>query len=517
MSRLMKKEAKISRGKKFLYNTSSSLLLQMVNIVCGFILPRVILKNYGSETNGVVTTITQYLAFINFMDLGVGAVTQSAYYWPLSCNNFSEINSIYNESLAFFKRIAVVLIGYVTFLCLVFPKIIQSTYSAGYIVALVLILSFNQFAQFFFVIPDQLLLSASQRGYILNVSQIILVIMNTIVCVVIIILGKSIHIVKLVSAMIFFINPIVLRYNINRLFTIDRRLKVEGAHIPQKKNGIAQHCATVVMNNTDVVILSVFSTLANVSVYAVYNLVYSGVKQLISTAGTSFTPLIGSVYTEDNKDKLKYYFNYFEWAMHLVIVIIYTITGLLIVPFVMNYTRGIYDAQYSQPIFAVIMTIAFYIYSIRIPYISMVNAAGHFKQTQNSAIIEAIVNITVSVIFVYKLGLVGVAIGTLVAIIYRTAYLSMYLKNNILNRSPYCLFKNILIDFIETTVSRLIIHFTMLRVGINPNESYKLWIFSGLICGLVVACVVLVTNSIFYKNNLIILRENLTLRFKRKR
>ena len=58
----------------------------------------------------------------------------------------------------------------------------------------------------------------------------------------------------------------------------------------------------------------------------------------------------------------------------------------------------------------------------------MIQSAGHFKQTQNSAIIEAIINILISIIFVKLFGLVGVSIAATVAMIYRTSYFVLYLS-----------------------------------------------------------------------------------------
>ena len=65
------------RKKKLIYNTVSSLIYQIVTIVCGFILPRVILNYYGSEVNGLVNSITQFLQIIAFLDLGIGAVVKN--------------------------------------------------------------------------------------------------------------------------------------------------------------------------------------------------------------------------------------------------------------------------------------------------------------------------------------------------------------------------------------------------------------------------------------------------------
>ena len=52
------------RKIRLVRNTFSSLAFQVVTVICGFILPRLILKYYGSETNGLVSSIQQFLQII---------------------------------------------------------------------------------------------------------------------------------------------------------------------------------------------------------------------------------------------------------------------------------------------------------------------------------------------------------------------------------------------------------------------------------------------------------------------
>ena len=76
----------------------------------------------------------------------------------------------------------------------------------------------------------------------------------------------------------------------------------------------------------------------------------------------------------------------------------------------------------------------------------MVLAAGHFKQTQASAIIEMVLNIGVSVVMTLAFGLIGVAIGMVTAMVYRTVYFALYLKENILFRDIKYFVKNLIVD-----------------------------------------------------------------------
>ena len=74
---------KRNRKQLLALNTSSSLFNQVIQIISGFVLPRLILSTYGSDVNGLVSSITQFLQVIAFLELGVGAVVQSSLYKPL--------------------------------------------------------------------------------------------------------------------------------------------------------------------------------------------------------------------------------------------------------------------------------------------------------------------------------------------------------------------------------------------------------------------------------------------------
>ena len=75
---------KTVRNKKLAWNTMSGLLLQVTTVLCGFVLPRAILNRFGSDVNGLLNSIAQFLQMIAFLELGVGSVVQSALYRPLA-------------------------------------------------------------------------------------------------------------------------------------------------------------------------------------------------------------------------------------------------------------------------------------------------------------------------------------------------------------------------------------------------------------------------------------------------
>ena len=179
-------------------------------MICGFILPRFILSAYGSDVNGLVSSITQFLGFISFLDLGVGAVVQSAYYEPLANKDYSRVSSLFCYSKKFFRIVASILLIYVCVLCITYPLLVNSVFDIKYISVLIIIISISSFSQYYFAVPHQLLLNADQHLYIQANMQSISVILNTLGSVILIICGQSIHTVKLASSIIFLIRPIFL-------------------------------------------------------------------------------------------------------------------------------------------------------------------------------------------------------------------------------------------------------------------------------------------------------------------
>ena len=138
---------------------------------------------------------------------------------------------------------------------------------------MILTISISTFAQYYFGIVNRILLTADQRGYIQYITQTIAVICNTIACYILIALGCRIQIVKLATSIIYLIQPFAIYIYVRGHYQIDKKIKYDKEPIAQKWNGIAQHVAAVILDGTDTVVLTLFSTLSNVSIYSVYFMV----------------------------------------------------------------------------------------------------------------------------------------------------------------------------------------------------------------------------------------------------
>ena len=485
----------MTRKKKLLLNTFAGIFKQMVTVICGFILPRYMLLYYGSSVNGLISSITHFLSFISLLDMGVGAVIQANLYKPLAEKNEEQISLILKSSERFFRRLAYIFIVYIIVLCFAFPSMVE--FGAWYTVSLLLIISVSTLAQYFFGMTYQLLLNADQRSYVQLVLAIGTVILNTVFAIVLMKMGASIHVVKLMTAVVYVLRPLGQMVYVHRHYNINKNIKLVGEPIKQKWNGFSQHLAAVVCQNIDVAVLTLFSSLKNVSIYSVYYNVTNGVEQVIMTAATGLEALFGNMIANGEREKLLKTFDAVEWIIHTGVTFVFTVAAITIVPFISVYTRGITDANYIAPMFGMLLVAAYGAECLRVPYFRVIKAAGHFKETQNGAFISAGLNIVITIGMVFRFGLIGAAIGTLVAMVYHTCYFVWYLKKNILQRSAIYFIKYVVTDIIVAIVSYWLTRGLSLSVS-----SYLSWVVLAIEVTLIVIIVTYVLNIVAYRNQL---------------
>lgn len=112
------------RTKRVVLNLMSNVLLQVVAAVINFILPRLFMTTYGSATNGLVSSIKQFLSYLKIVEAGVGSASIVALYKPLAQRDKDQINGILSATNLFYRRSGYVFVGLVAILAICYPLIV---------------------------------------------------------------------------------------------------------------------------------------------------------------------------------------------------------------------------------------------------------------------------------------------------------------------------------------------------------------------------------------------------------
>ena len=430
--------------KKQKINTACSVIQYVSIIIAGLVLPREILSHYGSEMNGLVHSITQFLSYTVLVELGIEAVIPAALYQPLAENDNKRVSAIFSSGYKIYRRIALICILYVAVLFIVFPK--ASGISAASM--LVVVIGLETIIHYTIGTPERLLIISDQKGYVVYLISAVSTVIKTVFQIILIRTGSSIIIVKLVGTLISICLLVFLYLYVRFNYQIERRIKYITETIPKKWDGVAQHIAYFILENTDIVLLTLFAGFKEVSVYSIYFLVVQGVRKIFMAVTSSVQPTLGELLAKNDEEELRRFFAKFERWIHICTSIAFGAMGVLLVSFVRVYTRGINDVNYIRPVFAVLLVTAYGIQSIRDPYDKLILASGHFKETRINYIIAACLNFGISIVAVNIWGMEGVAFGTLIAMLFQAVYMIIYDSRILLKRSVGNIFLCILIDIL---------------------------------------------------------------------
>lgn len=488
-----------------LLNMISNIILQFTNIIAWFVIPKLILEYFGSEVNGLVSSITQFLSYITLVEGGITSVIMASLYKPLINNNTKKISSIVNTASNFYRKIGFYFIIYSLILASTFPLLFKSTFSYEYVSILVVILSMSLLIQYMFSLTYRTLLNADKRGYVVSFTQTIILLLTVVLSYISVKIFPSIHVLKLISGTLFILQPIIYKKVVNKHYCISKNAKSDESLINQRWSGFAINVAAFVHNSTDIVILTLFTNLGVVSVYSIYSLVVQGIKSFVDAISNAIIPVVGKAYASGNNDELSKVIDIYEYIIFLAVFFMFSIAGLLITPFVMIYTKNVTDANYNQLLFGILLIIAEATYVIKYPHLNLSYSANKFKDLVKPAFTEAGVNIIISIILVNRYGLIGVALGTLSSMIYRLIY-QVYFTKKLLKFRKECIFYKKLLIFVLATVLGIVISCVII-----PTTKLTIisWLINAILYSVIFGVIFFVVSILFFKDEMKYLRNYL--------
>ncbi|MBR3169301.1 polysaccharide biosynthesis C-terminal domain-containing protein [Candidatus Saccharibacteria bacterium] len=479
-------------------NIFASICLQIATIISGFIIPRIILTTFGSEANGLISSLTQFLNYMALFEGGLSAVVLANLYKPLAERDMEKASQVVATTRRFYNKLAIGFVIYTLVLAVLYPIFTKSSFSFGYIALMTLILAINTFVRYAFSISLRLLLQADKKVYIISFTQIVVVILNILAFVILKDVWPNLHFMEFVSALVFLLQPIIYYLAVGKHLDIKKDAKPDKALLKSRWDGLGVSLATFVHNNTDVVVLTLFVGLKTVSIYSVYVFVTGHLKQLIQSFSSGITPTMGHLYAKKDEKGLNKLFDFYEYMTFVLTGFLFTVGGLLITPFVLLYTSNVTDANYDQPVFGIIILLAEAMFCLKEPFVNLAYVANKFKVVRKHAIIEAVINIVLSVILVFPLGLVGIAIGTLTAMTYRTMYHVIYAWKDLMKRSPRKFFEKMIVFGMASLICVVVCTWFLPLNDLSVNN----WLIHAVFYAVIMAALIAIISIMFYRDEI---------------
>jgi O-antigen/teichoic acid export membrane protein len=472
-------------SKSLVKNSIFSILETLALIVSEMVVPRLILVIYGSEYNGLVTSITQFMSVATILNAGIAGATRVALYPCLAREDWHAFSGIVNATGRYMQKVGMILLGVIVALAGVYPFFIDEF---GWLFAssLFLIIGLSSLADTLWGITNTTIFIADQKLWVVSGCKIVVYLLNVTISVVLMLVGAPIHLVKLGSAAVFVIYPLVLQHLVRKNYPLDRTIAPDYHAISQRWDAFWHQIALFVMDNVDVIVLTVFTDMLTVSVYSVYNLVMAGIKKVILAFSKSVEPMFGGLLAREEEERARESLGVVELVISSIVTGVYASTAVLLMGFVNIYTKGVSDVNYIRPAFAYILLAAHTINSYRLPYQAVTQAAGHYRQTKKWVILEPVINLAISLSLVTKYGLVGIAVGTLAAVAYKFCFYVIYLSRNIIKRSVWTAVKHYVVSLFEM----LLIFAITYCLHFESHPGILSWILEAVVTVIISAAVI---------------------------
>lgn len=487
----------MNRTKLFAQNTFYTMMNKIVVMAVGFIVPRIMLTTFGSETNGLVTSINQFIAYFNIVEAGLANASIFALYKPIAKRDIPEINGIVSATKKYYYQTGYIFTFLVLILAIVYPLFVESPiYGNTQIAILVVLLGARGFLDFFSLAKYRAFLTASQRVYMVSIASSIYTILNAIIIVVLSKTGSSIHAIYFFSIVALMSRSIILNYYTKKHFSfLDFNAKPNYSALSQRWDALILQILGLAQNAGPTIIITFMMSLKEVSVYSIYNMVVSGVQGILAIFTNSLGSSFGDLIARGDKKKLQSVYNDFEFIYLFFISIIYLATANLLLPFVNIYTTGVNDVNYNLPLFSILMTLNSFLYLLKTPQGMLINSAGHFKETKIQSTIQALILVIGGIVLTYFYGLNGLMVAMIISNLYRFIDMFFYVPKFITRTSLKSSLNNYLTIFLGFIGSQFIVSFLIN----NIITSFMDWFITATIIVLVAFIVHFLIALIFRK------------------
>lgn len=410
----------MSRTEQFVKNTLATGLLQIITMISGFIIPKIMLVYFGSEVNGIVTSITQFIAYLTLLEAGLSGATVFSLYKPIAAGDTDAVNRILVAAKNLYYKTGHLFSCMVILCAAAYPFFIHTgKLDYGELFCLFCILGVNGVLEFYTLAKYRALLTADQKTYVISLASIAQVVLNVAIVAGLSLEGCSIVIVRGAAVLAIFARTYILwRYCRRRYRFLDFSVSPNNEAMKQRWDALYLQILGAIHQGAPILIATFCLSLLDVSVYAIYNLVILGLNSLLGIFMTGLTAGFGDLIAREEKAAFHKAFREFEFLYNITITIIYSTMLFVYLPFIGLYTKGS-DISYLYPIFAFLMTVNGYAYNIKNPFGMLVISAGKYKETRVPTSIQGAIELVGGIVLSLLWGLNGLVIGSILSNLYR--------------------------------------------------------------------------------------------------
>ncbi|MCR5113448.1 MAG: polysaccharide biosynthesis C-terminal domain-containing protein, partial [Acholeplasmatales bacterium] len=407
----------MGRKKELFLNFFVGIISQVIILLFGFVVPKIILNSYGSDVNGLTSSITQVFSYIALLEAGIGLATRNALFKPINDKDEMEISSILSATQRYYRKVTLIYSLAVLALAFILPIAFRTEVDYWTIFFVVIFEGLTSVVNFYFTNTKICFLNTYGKTYVVNIVELLSKVACYTIKIILALSGMNIALIQLGFFAVSIIKSILIEIYMRKKFGwINFKVKdAKLAKIPDKGAFLITEIAWTIFSSTDMIVISIFISTKLSSVYSVYNLIYVSIALLITSVYNSLSYVLGKTYHEDI-EKYKKLHNIFTSFIMTITTILICVAYWLTLPFVKLYTADVTDIDYIYKYLPLLFCMVQMLSWSRYVSGNLTSVAGYAKITCVVSVIEALINIALSLIFINFFDIYGVLLATVIAL-----------------------------------------------------------------------------------------------------
>ncbi len=411
-------KSKKSRTSKSFKNMIASVISNIVAISIGFFARSLFIKTLGNEYNGLNGLFTNIISLLSIVELGIGNAIIYNLYKPIVEDDKETIKSL----MQFYKKsyhiigIIVLLLG---FLIIPFLDNITGKVNVNVNIIIVYFLFLLDAVFSYFLSYKRSILYANQENYYINITDIFYQVLMNGFQIIFLLLTKNFYIYLMIKVFMRVLENLVISYiaNIKYPFLQEKDISpldnsIEKDIVKKIKSLFLHQIGGFIINGTDNIIISKFFGLIYVGLYSNYYMIINSVQMIAKQMIQATTPSIGNMLVTESKEKQFEVFKKIRFLNFWIATFCGVCIFVLMKSFIILW---IGKSNLLSSLTLLVLTFNFYQKTSRFTYASFKEAAGIFYEDRFVPIVESIVNILASILFLKLIGLPGVFLGTIIS------------------------------------------------------------------------------------------------------
>ena len=411
------------RSKKILINSLFGLFGYLLLMVSNFITRSVFIDQLGMSMAGVDTTFKNFLHVLSLAELGLSTGLIYKLYKPIQQKDNGAIKRILNFYKKAYSIIAAVFMGGALILSVVVNFFVSdSGLHPVYISVLFLLYAADTVASYLFA-NRKALIVADQNNYLINRNDALISLLSLVCQVTLLYLTQSFILFAVVKILCRLLGASLIGRKFKKLYpdiAADHSRELisgdERKALMQNMGAMLCHrIGGVSVTATGSAIISGFLGTVKAGIYGNYTLITTTLLQLMTQVFHGITASYGNVLNSEGegfiykKFKQIYFFNYLLISFATVSV------AVLIQPFMRFWIAEQGSLMPYRTV--VLLLIYFYLFGMRRVILMSKDSAGLYRPDRYCAILEAAVNIGLSILLIIKLDSIdGVILANIISV-----------------------------------------------------------------------------------------------------